>query len=286
MDMATRMDGKAVSAKVKEHVAQEVAALQGQGVCPGLAVVIVGEDPASRIYVNNKKKACQATGIHSEEYALPASTTQEELLALVDTLNHKEDIHGILVQSPLPKGLDEGAVVEAIDPQKDVDAFHAYNVGKIMMGDYHFLPCTPAGIMELLQAYDIPVEGKRCVVIGRSNIVGKPMAMLLLHQNGTVTICHSRTKDLPEVTRQADILVSAVGKSRFVTADMVKPGAVVIDVGMNRDENGKLCGDVDFAAVEPVASYITPVPGGVGPMTIAMLLKNTVTAAKLQNGLL
>lgn len=286
MDMATRMDGKAVSAKVKEQVAQEVAALQGQGVCPGLAVVIVGEDPASRIYVNNKKKACQATGIHSEEYALPASTTQEELLALVDTLNHKEDIHGILVQSPLPKGLDEGAVVEAIDPQKDVDAFHAYNVGKIMMGDYHFLPCTPAGIMELLQAYGIPVEGKRCVVIGRSNIVGKPMAMLLLHQNGTVTICHSRTKDLPEVTRQADILVSAVGKSRFVTAEMVKPGAVVIDVGMNRDENGKLCGDVDFAAAEPVASYITPVPGGVGPMTIAMLLKNTVTAAKLQNGLL
>ena len=286
MDMATRMDGKAVSAKVKEQVAQEVAALQGQGVCPGLAVVIVGEDPASRIYVNNKKKACQATGIHSEEYALPASTTQEELLALVDTLNHKEDIHGILVQSPLPKGLDEGAVVEAIDPQKDVDAFHAYNVGKIMMGDYHFLPCIPAGIMELLQAYDIPVDGKRCVVIGRSNIVGKPMAMLLLHQNGTVTICHSRTKDLPEVTRQADILVSAVGKSRFVTAEMVKPGAVVIDVGMNRDENGKLCGDVDFAAVEPVASYITPVPGGVGPMTIAMLLKNTVMAAKLQNALL
>lgn len=286
MYMATRMDGKAVSAKVKEQVAEEVAALREKGICPGLAVVIVGEDPASRIYVNNKKKACQATGIHSEEYALPASTTQEELLALVDTLNHKEDIHGILVQSPLPKGLDEGAVVEAIDPQKDVDAFHAYNVGKIMMGDYHFLPCTPAGIMELLQAYDIPVEGKRCVVIGRSNIVGKPMAMLLLHQNGTVTICHSRTKDLPEVTRQADILVSAVGKSRFVTADMVKPGAVVIDVGMNRDENGKLCGDVDFAAVEPMASYITPVPGGVGPMTIAMLLKNTVTAAKLQNGLL
>ena len=286
MDMATRMDGKAVSAKVKGQVAQEVAALQGQGVCPGLAVVIVGEDPASRIYVNNKKKACQATGIHSEEYALPASTTQEELLALVDTLNHKEDIHGILVQSPLPKGLDEGAVVEAIAPQKDVDAFHAYNVGKIMMGDYHFLPCTPAGIMELLQAYDIPVEGKRCVVIGRSNIVGKPMAMLLLHQNGTVTICHSRTKDLPEVTRQADILVSAVGKSRFVTSELVKPGAVVIDVGMNRDENGKLCGDVDFAAVEPVAGCISPVPGGVGPMTIAMLLKNTVMAAKLQNALL
>ena len=285
MDMATRMDGKAVSAKVKEQVAQEVAALQGQGVCPGLAVVIVGEDPASRIYVNNKKKACQATGIHSEEYALPASTTQEELLALVDTLNHKEDIHGILVQSPLPKGLDEGAVVEAIDPQKDVDAFHAYNVGKIMIGDYRFLPCTPAGVIELIRSTGVEISGKECVVIGRSNIVGKPMAMLLLHNNGTVTICHSRTQNLAEVCRRADILVSAVGKAHFVTADMVKPGAVVIDVGMNRDENGKLCGDVDFAAVEPIASYITPVPGGVGPMTIAMLLKNTVAAAKLQRGL-
>ncbi len=284
--MAMRIDGKAVSAKVKEEVTAEVEVLKKQGVCPGLAVVIVGDDPASRIYVNNKKKACQATGIYSEEYALPATTTQEELLALVETLNEKKDIHGILVQSPLPKGLDEGAVVEAIDPKKDVDAFHAYNVGKIMIGDYHFLPCTPAGIMELLKAYQIEVEGKRCVVIGRSNIVGKPMAMLLLHQNGTVTVCHSRTKNLPEVTGQADILVSAVGKAHFVTADMVKPGAVVIDVGMNRDENNKLCGDVDFDAVEPVASYITPVPGGVGPMTIAMLLKNTVTAAKLQNGLL
>lgn len=284
--MATRIDGKAVSAKVREEVRKEVASLKEQGVCPGLAVVIVGDDPASRIYVNNKKKACQATGIYSEEYALPAETSQEELLALVDTLNHKRDIHGILVQSPLPKGLDEEAVVEAIDPKKDVDAFHAYNVGKIMIGDYQFLPCTPAGIMELLKAYDISVEGKRCVVIGRSNIVGKPMAMLLLHQNGTVTICHSRTKDLREITRQADILVSAVGKSHFVTGDMVTAGAVVIDVGMNRDENGKLCGDVDFAAVEPLASYITPVPGGVGPMTIAMLLKNTVTAAKLQNDLL
>lgn len=281
--MATRIDGKAVSAKVREEVAKEVAALKEQGICPGLAVVIVGDDPASRIYVNNKKKACQAIGIYSEEYALPAETTQEELLALVDKLNHKKDIHGILVQSPLPKGLDEEAVVEAIDPKKDVDAFHAYNVGKIMLGDYQFLPCTPAGIMELLKAYDISVEGKRCVVIGRSNIVGKPMAMLLLHQNGTVTVCHSRTKDLPEVTRQADILVSAVGKSHFVTADMVRPGAVVIDVGMNRDENGKLCGDVDFDQVEPIASYITPVPGGVGPMTIAMLLKNTVTAAKMQD---
>ena len=270
----------------RETVAQEVEALKQQGLCPGLAVVIVGDDPASRIYVNNKKKACQATGIYSEEYALPASTTQEELLALVEELNHKKEIHGILVQSPLPDGLDEKAVVEAISPEKDVDAFHAYNVGKIMIGDCHFLPCTPAGIMELLRAYGISAGGKRCVVIGRSNIVGKPMAMLLLHENGTVTICHSRTQNLPEITRQAEILVSAVGKSHFVTADMVAPGAVVIDVGMNRDENGKLCGDVDFQAVEPIASYITPVPGGVGPMTIAMLLKNTVTAAKLQNGLL
>ena len=284
--MAKRIDGKAISARVKAEVKTEVEALARQGIQPGLAVVIVGDDPASRIYVNNKKKACAAAGIYSEEYALPAATTQQELLDLIHQLNQKPEINGILVQSPLPKGLDEALVVENIDPKKDVDAFHAYNVGKIMIGDYHFLPCTPAGIMELLKTYDIPVEGKRCVVIGRSNIVGKPMAMLLLHQNGTVTICHSRTKDLPAVTSQADILVSAMGKSHFVTADMVKPGAVVIDVGMNRDENGKLCGDVDFAAVEPLASYITPVPGGVGPMTIAMLLKNTVTAAKLQNGLL
>ena len=292
MDMATRMDGKAVSAKVKEQVAQEVAALQGQGVCPGLAVVIVGEDPASRIYVNNKKKACQATGIHSEEYALPASTTQEELLALVDTLNHKEDIHGILVQSPLPKGLDEGAVVEAIDPQKDVDAFHAYNVGKIMMGDYHFLPCTPAGIMELLQAYDIPVEGKRCVVIGRSNIVGKPMAMLLLHQNGTVTICHSRTKDLPEVTRQADILVSAAGALGSLTRDCVRPGQIVLDVSVNWDPKkpnakgglGAMAGDVVFEEVEPIVAAITPVPGGVGAVTTSVLMGHVIRAATLTQG--
>ena len=284
--MAIKMDGKAVSAAVRESVSQEVEELKAKGICPGLAVVIVGEDPASRIYVNNKKKACQATGIYSEEYALPAETTQQQLLDLVEQLNQKKEIHGILVQSPLPRGMDEKAVVEAINPRKDVDAFHAYNVGKIMIGDYHFLPCTPAGIMELLKAYDIAVEGKRCVVIGRSNSVGKPMAMLLLHQNGTVTICHSRTKNLAEMTQEADILVSAVGKSHFVTGEMVKPGAVVIDVGMNRDAQGKLCGDVDFAAVEPIASYITPVPGGVGPMTIAMLLKNTLTAAKLQSGLL
>ena len=283
--MAERIDGKAVSAKVKEAVAKEVSSLKEQGISVGLAVVIVGDDPASRIYVNNKKKACEATGIYSEEYALPKETSQKELLALIAELNGKKEINGILVQSPLPNGLDESAVVEAISPQKDVDAFHAYNVGKIMLGEYAFLPCTPAGIMELLRAYEISVSGKNCVVIGRSNIVGKPMAMLLLHSNGTVTICHSRTENLAEVCRRADILVSAVGKSHFVTADMVKPGAVVIDVGMNRDEQGKLCGDVDFEAVEPLASYITPVPGGVGPMTIAMLMKNTVTAAKLQNGM-
>lgn len=283
--MAQRMDGKAVSAQVKEAVSREVEALKTQGIRPGLAVVIVGDDPASRIYVNNKKKACEATGIYSEEYALPAGTTQAELLDLIHTLNEKTEISGILVQSPLPEGLDEAAVVETIDPKKDVDAFHAYNVGKIMIGDYTFLPCTPAGVIELIRSAGIEIAGKTCVVVGRSNIVGKPMAMLLLHNNGTVTICHSRTKNLPEVCRTADILVSAVGKAHFITADMVRPGAVVIDVGMNRDEHGKLCGDVDFEAVEPIASYITPVPGGVGPMTIAMLMKNTVAAAKLQNGI-
>lgn len=281
--MAVVIDGKAVSAKVKEQVARETEALKAQGICPGLAVVIVGDDPASRIYVNNKKKACAAAGIYSEEYALPEGTTQEELLDLIDTLNKRAEIHGILVQSPLPKGLDEAAVVEKIDPQKDVDAFHAYNVGKIMQGKYAFLPCTPAGVIELIKSTGVDICGKQCVVIGRSDIVGKPMAMLLLHENGTVTICHSRTKNLGEICRGADILVSAVGKAHFVTGDMVKPGAVVIDVGMNRDENGKLCGDVEFSQAEPVAGYITPVPGGVGPMTIAMLLKNTVTAARLQN---
>lgn len=283
--MAKLIDGKAVSAEVKNQVAKEVTQLKEQGIVPGLAVVLVGNDPASRIYVNNKKKACEVTGIYSEEYALPESTTQQELLDLIRQLNAKKTIHGILVQSPLPNGLDESAVVEAIDPRKDVDAFHAYNVGKIMIGEYAFLPCTPAGVIELLHSAGIEIEGKNCVVIGRSNIVGKPMAMLLLHHNGTVTICHSRTKDLPRICSTADILVSAVGKANFVTAGMVKEGAVVIDVGMNRDASGKLCGDVDFTSVEPIASYITPVPGGVGPMTIAMLMKNTVSAAKLQNKL-
>lgn len=283
--MAVRIDGKAVAEKIKAQVAEEVAALKAQGICPGMAVVLVGDDPASKIYVNNKKKACAQTGIYSEEHVLPAETTQEELLALIAKLNADEKIHGILVQSPLPKHLDEKLVVEHIDPNKDVDAFHAYNVGKIMIGDFAFLPCTPAGVIELIHSTGVEISSKNCVVVGRSNIVGKPMAMLLLHNNGTVTICHSKTKNLAEICRTADILVAAVGKAKFITADMVKPGAVVIDVGMDRDENGKLCGDVDYDAVEPVASYITPVPGGVGPMTIAMLMKNAVSAAKIQNGL-
>lgn len=283
--MAYIIDGKAVSAQVKAEVAAEAAKLKERGVTPGLAVIIVGDDPASRVYVNNKKKACAEVGFVSEEYALPAETSQDELLSLVKCLNERSDINGILCQLPLPKGLDDSAVIEAISPIKDVDAFNASNVGKIMIGDYSFLPCTPAGVMELLKSANVDISGKECVVIGRSNIVGKPMAMLLLHSNGTVTVCHSRTKDLAEVTRRADILVAAVGRAKFVTADMVKDGAVVIDVGMNRDENGKLCGDVDFENVKDKCSAITPVPGGVGPMTIAMLMKNTLTAAKLQNGI-
>ena len=283
--MAKIIDGKAVSQFVKDEVKKEVSALGKKGVSVGLAVIIVGNDPASRTYVNNKKKACEATGIISEEYALPEDTTMDELLALIKELNAKKSINGILCQLPLPKYLDEKAVIENIDPIKDVDAFHAVNTGHIMIGDYSFLPCTPAGIMEMLKYYNIEIEGKECVVIGRSNIVGKPMAMLLLQKNGTVTICHSRTKNLKEVTSRADILVAAVGVPYFVTADMVKDGAVVIDVGMDRNKEGKLCGDVDFAEVEKKASYITPVPGGVGPMTIATLMKNTVTAAKLQNNI-
>ena len=283
--MAKIIDGKAVSASVKEAVAKEVAALKEQGVSVGLAVVIVGDDPASRVYVNNKKKACGACGIESFEYALPGDTAEEELLALVEKLHADPKVNGILVQLPLPRQIDEHKVIAAISPKKDVDAFHAVNVGKIMIGDFDFLPCTPAGCMDLIDSTGVSVEGKRCVVIGRSNIVGKPMAMLLLHRNGTVTICHSRTKNLKEICREADILVAAVGRANFVTADMVKEGAVVIDVGMNRLENGKLCGDVDFEAVSPVAGWITPVPGGVGPMTIATLMRNTLTAARLQNGL-
>ena len=283
--MAKIIDGKAVSASVKEAVAKEAAALKEKGILVGLAVVIVGNDPASRVYVNNKKKACAACGIESYEYALPEETTEEELLALVEKLNGDPAVNGILVQLPLPRQIDEHGIIEAISPKKDVDAFHAVNVGKIMIGDFDFLPCTPSGCMDLIDSTGVPVEGKRCVVIGRSNIVGKPMAMLLLHRNGTVTICHSKTKNLKEICREADILVAAVGRPNFVTADMVKEGAVVIDVGMNRLENGKLCGDVDFEGVSKVAGWITPVPGGVGPMTIATLMRNTLTAAKLQNGM-
>ncbi len=277
------IDGKLVSQSVKDEVKAEAEALKAQGVDITLAVIIVGDDSASRVYVNNKKKACEYVGFKSLEYALPNDTTQEELMTLVDELNNRADVNGILCQLPLPKHLDEKAVIEAISPQKDVDAFHAVNVGKIMIGDYDFLPCTPAGVMEMLSYYNIDVTGKNCVVIGRSNIVGKPMAMLLLHKNGTVTVTHSRTVDLKSITSNADILVAAIGKAKFVGADMVKDGAVVIDVGMNRDENGKLCGDVDFDAVAPKCSYITPVPGGVGPMTIATLMKNTLKAYKLQN---
>ncbi len=280
--MAKWIDGKAIAAAVRGEVAAEVENMKQAGVTPGLAVILVGDDPASRIYVNNKKKACAEVGFYSEEITLPADTTEEQLLEVVAQLNNRADIHGILCQLPLPRPLSDKTVIEAISPAKDVDAFHATNVGHIMIGDYTFLPCTPAGVMELLKRSGVEVEGKQCVVIGRSNIVGKPMAMLLLQQNGTVTICHSKTQNLKDICRTADILVAAVGRAKFVTADMVKPGAAVIDVGMNRDENGKLCGDVDFAAVEPIAGYITPVPGGVGPMTIAMLMKNTLTAAKQQ----
>ncbi len=275
--MANIINGKEISAAIREEIKAEV---QGMSVRPGLAVVLVGDDPASAVYVRNKSKACAEVGIYSEVYRLPEETGREQLLGLIEQLNQSPLIHGILVQLPLPKHLDPEEVIMAIDPAKDVDAFHPVNVGKIMIGNYDFLPCTPAGVMELLHRSGIEVSGKECVVIGRSNIVGKPQAMLLLHENATVTVCHSKTRDLPSVCRRADILVSAVGKPKFVTADMVKDGAVIIDVGMNRDENGKLCGDVDFEPVSEKASYITPVPGGVGPMTITMLLKNTVTAAK------
>jgi len=275
--VANIINGKEISAAIREEIK---AGVQGMSVRPGLAVVLVGDDPASAVYVRNKSKACAEVGIYSEVYRLPEETGREQLLGLIEQLNQSPLIHGILVQLPLPKHLDPEKVIMAIDPAKDVDAFHPVNVGKIMIGNYDFLPCTPAGVMELLHRSGIEVSGKECVVIGRSNIVGKPQAMLLLHENATVTVCHSKTRDLPSVCRRADILVSAVGKAKFVTADMVRNGAVVIDVGMNRDENGKLCGDVDFEPVSEKASYITPVPGGVGPMTITMLLKNTVTAAK------
>ena len=283
--MAQIIDGKKISAEVKAGVAAEVAALKEKGVSVGLAVVIVGNNPASRVYVNNKKKACAACGIDSYEYALPEETTEEELLRLIDQLNHDSKVNGILVQLPVPKQIDDHKIIAAISPLKDVDAFTEGNVGKIMIGEYNFLPCTPAGCMDLIDSTGVSVDGKNCVVIGRSNIVGKPMAMLLLHRNGTVTICHSHTKNLREICSQADILVAAVGKAGFVTADMVKEGAVVIDVGMNRNDEGKLCGDVDFEDCKNKAAYITPVPGGVGPMTIAMLMRNTLTAGKAHHGI-
>lgn len=276
------LDGKALAAEIREGLRQEVLTLKETGRAPGLAVVIVGDDPASRRYVNNKKKACEYIGITSYEYALSGDTTQEELLKLVHKLNADDSVDGILVQLPLPPQIDEKTVIYNIDPQKDVDAFHPFNVGKIMIGEPIFAPCTPAGVMELISLTGVEVSGKECVVVGRSNIVGKPQAMLLLSQNGTVTVCHSRTKNLAEVTRRADILVAAVGKAKLITADMVKKGAVVIDVGMNRLEDGSWSGDVDFDAVKEIAGAITPVPGGVGPMTIAMLMKNTVKAYQMK----
>ncbi len=279
--MAKIIDGKAISKQIREEIAAERAEFTAKsGITPGLAVIIVGEDPASQVYVRNKRRACDEVGFYSESYELSAQTTQEELEALVDKLNNDDKIHGILVQLPLPKHLDETRVLLKINPEKDVDAFHPYNVGKIMIGDYSFLPCTPAGVMALIERSGIDVCGKKCVVIGRSNIVGKPMAMLLLHSHGTVTICHSRTQNLASICKEADILVAAIGKADFVGADMIKEGAVVIDVGMNRKADGKLTGDVNYAEAEPLASYITPVPGGVGPMTITMLMQNTLTAAK------
>ena len=283
--MAHIIDGKIISASARASIAERTAAFEAKtGIKPGLAVVIVGSDPASQVYVRNKKKGCEEVGFYSEVHEMPEETTMDELLAKIEELKNNPAIHGILVQLPLPKHLDEKAVIDAIPPEKDVDAFHPVNTGKIMIGDYSFLPCTPAGVMKMLEYEQISVEGKECVVVGRSNIVGKPMAMLLLHANGTVTVCHSRTKNLADVTRRADILVVAIGKANFITADMVKEGAVVIDVGMNRNAEGKLCGDVDFVNVKEKASAITPVPGGVGVMTITMLLENTLTAAELAVG--
>ena len=279
--MAEIIDGKLVSSSVREQIAKEVAELKAEcGITPGLAVILVGDDPASAVYVRNKHKGCLEVGMESFEIRLPADTSENELLSRIDELNERDDVHGILVQLPLPKHINEEKVINRILPEKDVDAFHPSNVGKIMIGNYDFLPCTPAGVMELLSFYNVDISGKECVVVGRSNIVGKPLSMLLLAKNGTVTVCHSRTNDLSEVTRRADILVVAIGKPRFITADMIKHGAVVIDVGINRLDNGKLVGDVDFDGAMNVASMVTPVPGGVGPMTITMLLRNTLCAAK------
>lgn len=277
------MDGKKVSQEIKNKIRMQVEALNKQNINVCLAVVLVGSDPASQIYVSNKKKTCQALSIESKEYLLPENTTQKQLIDLIRKLNADSQINGVLVQLPLPKHINSDQVIHAIDPQKDVDAFHPINVGKLMLGQCDFMPCTPAGILELLRYYHVDLSGKHCVVLGRSNIVGKPLSMLFLHQNATVTVCHSHTQHIEEIARSADILVSAVGKANFVTSSMVSDGAVVVDVGINRMENGKLLGDVDFQQVAPKASLITPVPGGVGPMTIAMLMANVVRAAELQN---
>lgn len=274
------IDGKLISKNLREKMKIEVENLKKQNIVPGLAVILVGNDPASKVYVRNKKKACEEIGIRSEQFFLEENTSEHELINLIEKLNNDKSVNGILVQFPLPSHIDGHAVIEAISPEKDVDAFNEKNVGKIMLGDYNVLPCTPAGIMELLKYEHIDVDGKNCVVVGRSNIVGKPMAMLLLKANATVTICHSHTKDIKNILKQADLIVMAVGKPKFLKADMVKENAIIIDVGINRDENNKLVGDVDFENVKEKASYITPVPGGVGPMTITTLLKNTLTLAQ------
>lgn len=283
---AQLIDGKLISAEIKAEAAEEAAALKEKGIEPCLAVVLVGDNAASKVYVSNKEKACAAVGIRSVSHVLPETTTEEELLKLIDELNADQSVHGILVQMPVPKHIDDRKVIMAISPDKDVDCFHPVNVGYLHTGAKGFLPCTPAGIIELIKRSGYSIAGKNCVVIGRSNIVGKPVAMLLMQENGTVTICHSKTKDLAGICRGADIIVSATGKVNTVTADMVKEGAIIIDVGMNRNAEGKLCGDVDFENVKEVAGAITPVPGGVGPMTIAMLMKNCNTAARIQNGLI
>lgn len=283
---AQRIDGKRISDQIKEEAAQEASALREKGIAPCLAVVLVGSDPASAVYVNNKKKACEKVGIISRSYELPEDTEENAVLQLIEELNMDQSVHGILVQLPLPPQINEKKVIMAIDAQKDVDCFHPFNVGLVQTGEKGFLPCTPAGVLELIERSGYTISGKRCVVIGRSHNVGKPIAMLLLQKNGTVTICHSKTQDLAGICKEADILVSAVGKLHTVTPDMVKLGAVVIDVGINRNEDGKLCGDVDYDAVSEVAGAISPVPGGVGLMTVAMLMKNCITAAKLQNHLL
>lgn len=277
--MGTIIDGNEVAKKYREKLRADIASLGEKGVTPGLAVILVGENEASKIYVRRKGKACERLGVYFERHDMPEETPQDELLNLIKKLNGRDNIHGILVQLPLPGHINGKAVMAAISPEKDVDAFHEQNVGAIMLGDYRFLPGTPAGVIELIKYTGVEISGANCVVLGRSNIVGKPMAMMLLHENGTVTICHSKTKNLPDICRQADILVCAIGRPKFVTADMIKPGAVVIDVGINKQDNGDICGDVDFDSCKDTAGYITPVPGGVGPMTITMLMQNTVTAA-------